>query len=189
MDLGRRSWKKRFRLILDAAKNKDVGIVRGDAKVILQFGQYLKSQFGKSPKQLWSVSAICCYGSPGIHAKYKIPLRQLFGDCTILESYETGEGAFAQQIDESPYLVPNYDLYFFEVQINGTVKPLYMMRAGETGDLIVSSSVLPRLRVGNQVRCMVPNKFVVVGATKGLGKLKYDMFTSGSELTTQKDIW
>jgi hypothetical protein len=189
VDLGKRSWRKRFRLILDSARGRDVGIVKGDARVILQFGQYLKSQFGKTPKQLWDIGAISCYGTPGIHAKYKIPLRQLFGDCTILESYETGEGAFGQQIDESPYIVPNYDLYFFEVQINGTVKPLYTMQSGETGQLIVSSSVLPRLRVGNQVRCMSPNRFVVVGATKGLGKLKYDMFTSGSELTTQRDIW
>jgi hypothetical protein len=189
VDLGKRSWKKRFRVILEAGKSKDIGIIRGDVRVVLQFGQYLKSQFGKTPKQLWNPSLICCYGTTGIHAKYKLPLRQLFGDCTILETFESGEGSFAQQIDESPYLVPNYDLYFFESQSNGIVKPLYMMQAGESGHLIVSSSVLPRLRVGVQLRCMAPNKFVVVGSTKGLGKLKYDMFTSGSELSTQKDIW
>jgi hypothetical protein len=188
-DLSRGSWKKRYKAIIKFAKGREVGTIKGEVNAILNFGKFVKSQYRMLPKQIWGISVIVCFNGVGIHSNYKIPLREFYGDCTVLESYEIAEGALGQQLDESPYLAPNYDLYFYEVEMENGVKPLYTMRPGETGALIVSSSVLPRLRVGDIIRCMAPNRFVLIGKDKPLGKMKYNVFASGSPLTMQKDIW
>jgi hypothetical protein len=188
-DVSKKSWSRRFEFIVKAAKSTPVNVIRGDVKVLLNFGRFMKSRYRKAPKDLWNVAALICSGTTGIHAKYKLPLRALYGDCTILECYEGSSGFFAQQIDESPFMVPNYDLYFFEVLVNGSPKPLYRMQPGEMGSLIVSSYVLPRFKIGDMIRCMGENRFIVIGREKTLGQFKYNMFTSSSPLATERDIW
>ena len=46
------------------------------------------------------------------------------GDVAIVEMYGATEGLFAQQLDEKPYVVPNYDTFFFEVETRRRVKEL-----------------------------------------------------------------
>jgi hypothetical protein len=188
-DLSRKSWNKRFKTILMQSKGRAIGSIKGEVNAILNFGKYVKSQYKKPPKHIWSISAIVCFNGAGIHTKYKVPLRELYGDCAILESFEIAEGALGQQLDESPYLVPNYDLYFYEIETEAGVKPLDSMTVGETGSLIVSSSVLPRLKVGDIIQCMEPNKFIILARDKPLSKVKVSMFGPGSPLITQRDIW
>lgn len=188
-DLSRKSWNQRFKVIMKHAKGRDIGSIKGEVNAILNFGKFIKRHYRMAPKQIWGITAIVCFNGAGIHSKYKLPLRELYGDCTVLESFEIAEGALAQQLDESPYLVPNYDLYFYEIEVEGATKPLYSMRPGETGSLIVSSSVLPRLKVGDIIQCMEPNKFILLGRDKPLSKVKSGMFAQPSTLATQRDIW
>jgi hypothetical protein len=49
-----------------------------------------------------------------------------------------------QQRDERKAWVPNYDLFFFEVETRSGIKMLYEMRPGEMGSMVVSTPVLPR---------------------------------------------
>jgi len=60
--------------------------------------------------------------------------------------------AAGQQRDEKKAWVPNYDLFFFEVQTwpergrraRSGVKMLHEMRPGEMGSMVVSTPILPR---------------------------------------------
>jgi hypothetical protein len=189
LNLTKGGWRKRFRLIMTGAKGAPINVIFGDVRNILSFGRFVKSRYGHPPKSIWNISVIVCSGTIGIHAKYKLSLRSLFGDCTVLENYSTAEGSLAQQMDQEPFLVPNYDLYFYEIQTKDDTKPLYSMRPEETGSLVVSTPVLPRYRIGDVIKCISPNKFVVMGREKSLGKLKYNMFTSGSPMASDRDIW
>ncbi len=65
--------------------------------------------------------------------------------------YGATEGMIGQQLDEKPYWSPNYDGFLFEVQTGRCVKMLHEMRRGERGSLIVSTSVLPRYRIGDLI--------------------------------------
>jgi hypothetical protein len=185
--LNRSNLRKRFQFIMLGIKTAPVTALWGNVDMLLNFGRFIKSRYRKPPKRIWHVSALVCSGSAGIHSRYKLALRDLYGDCIILENYETAEGTFAQQMDESPSIVPNYDLYFFEVNTKIGPKPLYSMLPGEVGGLVVSTSVLPRMKMGDNVKCIAPNKFQIVGRDSGLGKLGgFSKKTPGAE---DKDIW
>jgi len=82
----------------------------------------------------------------------------------VVEMYIATEGTFAQQRDDRPLLVPNLDLYFFEVLgSDGKVKMLHEMRRGEVGSLVVSTPVLPRYRIGDLLRAFDPPYFRCIG--------------------------
>ena len=116
------------------------------------------------PRNLWHMRVIAATSVPGIHTKYEPALRALYGPVDVVEMYIATEGTFAQQLDERRLLVPNYDLYVFEVLLeSGTVKMLHEMRPGEYGSLIVSTPVLPRYRIGDLVRAFDPPYFRCIG--------------------------
>jgi hypothetical protein len=77
--------------------------------------------------------------------------------------YTATEGAFGQQRDELPYIVPNYDAYLFEVRTGDGVKMLHELERGEWGRLIVSTSILPRYELADLVEGMGKNYFRVFG--------------------------
>jgi hypothetical protein len=89
----------------------------------------------------------------GINTKYQPALTALYGrQVVIREIYGATEGMFGQQRDEKRAWVPNYDLFFFEVQTwpergrraGSGVKMLHDMRPGQIGSLVVSTPTLPR---------------------------------------------
>ena len=187
--LTRKYLRQRYQVIMKATVGAPVVAVRGDVEQILGLGKYIRSKIGKEPKRFWDIALLICTGTTGIHAKYKLPLRALYGDCTIVEYYETAEGSFMQQADESPTLVPNYDLYFYEALTRDGPKPLYSMMREEVGELIISSSVLPRYNVGDVIKCMGHNRFQILGRKNSMGRIKYDVVTSKSSMAMDKDIW
>jgi hypothetical protein len=88
--------------------------------------------------------------------------------------YIATEGTFAQQRDERRLLVPNFDLYLFEVAVEeGQVKMLHEMQPGEVGSLIVSTPVLPRYRIGDVVRAFDPPYFRCIGREGRFTRLRY----------------
>ena len=93
-------------------------------------------------------------------------LSALYGDVAIREIYGATEGMFGQQMDEKRAWVPNYDLFFFEVQVGSRVKMLHEMKPGQTGSLIVSTPILPRYKIGDLIRAYHPPYYRCIGREK-----------------------
>ncbi len=159
-------WEARFELAYQKAKNENVTLVGGVAPTALLFGKYLKKQHGVYPKNIWKVKIMTLGSVAGINTRYQPALNALYGDVAIREIYGATEGMFGQQRDEIRAWVPNYDMFFFEVQVGSEVKMLYEMKPGETGSLVVSTPILPRYKIGDLIRAYKPPYFRCIGREK-----------------------
>jgi hypothetical protein len=168
------AWKRRFEMIYQRTKEAPITMCAGVCPSIIEFGHYLQRHHKVLPKALWNMRAIAATSVPGIQTKYKPALRALYGPVDVVEMYIATEGTFAQQRDERSLLVPNLDLYVFEVLVKGgRIKMLYEMRPGEVGSLIVSTPVLPRYRIGDLVRAFDPPYFRCIGREGRFTRLYY----------------
>jgi hypothetical protein len=161
-----RDWEARFELAYQKCKNENVTLVGGVAPTALLFGKYLKKEHGVYPKDLWKTQIMTLGSVAGINTRYQPALNALYGDVAIREIYGATEGMFGQQMDAVRAWVPNYDLFFLEVQVGTRIKMLYEMRPGETGSLIVSTCVLPRYKIGDLIRAYRPPYFRCIGREK-----------------------
>jgi len=161
-----RDWDARFELAYQKCRQENVTLVGGVATTALRFGRYLKKTHRVYPKDIWKVKVLTLGSVAGINTHYQPALNALYGDAVIREIYGATEGMFGQQMDEKRAWVPNYDLFFFEVQTGSTVKMLHEMSPGETGSLIVSTTALPRYRIGDLVRAYRPPYFRCIGREK-----------------------
>jgi hypothetical protein len=168
------AWERRFEMIYQRTKDASITMCAGVCPSIIAFGHYLQRRHKVLPKKLWSMRVIAATSVPGIHTKYKPALRALYGPVDVVEMYIATEGTFAQQRDERRLLVPNFDLYVFEVQgRGGGVKMLHEMQPGEYGSLIVSTPVLPRYCIGDVVRAFDPPYFRCIGRQGRWTRLRY----------------
>jgi hypothetical protein len=168
------AWECRFEMIYQRTKDAPITMCAGVCPSIIQFGHFLHRRHKVLPKQLWHMRVIAAASVPGIHTKYKPALHALYGPADIVEMYIATEGTFAQQRDERQLLVPNLDLYVFEVEVGGgQVKMLHEMRPGEYGSLIISTPVLPRYRIGDLIRAFDPPYFRCIGREGRWTKLRY----------------
>ena len=161
--INRADWQKRFEYVYQQAKNQNVTATMGVTPVILAFARYIKHQHGKLPKDLWKLQALFCTSVCKIQFKYGPILKKYFGDVPLVEMYTATEGVFAQQIDDLPYVTPNYDTYFFEVATDRCVKLLCDLKRGEWGRLIVSSCMFPRYDIGDMVESAGGNYYRIFG--------------------------
>jgi GH3 auxin-responsive promoter len=161
-----KDWEARFELAYQKGKNENVTLVGGVAPTALRFGKYLKQKHGVYPKNIWKVQIMTLGSVAGINTTYQPALTALYGDVAIREIYGATEGMFGQQRDEIRAWVPNYDMFFFEVQVGSTIKMLHEMKPGETGSLIVSTPVLPRYKIGDLIRAYRPPYFRCIGREK-----------------------
>jgi len=161
--IGRTDWEKRFELVYQQALGKNVTATMGVTPVILAFAKYIKRKHGKKPADLWKFQALFCTSVRKIHFKYAPLLRKYFGPAPIVEMYTATEGVFAQQLDDLPYLSPNYDGYFFEVETGRGVKMLHELERGEWGSLLISSCMFPRYEIGDMIEAAGKNYFRVFG--------------------------
>ena len=111
--------------------------------------------------------------APGINTYHPAALRAMYGPLEIREIYGATEGMFGQQRDEKRAWVPNYDLFFFEVQTRSGVKMLHEMRPREMGKLIVSTLILPRYQIGDIIRAFQPPYFRCIGRDRWWTPLNY----------------
>jgi hypothetical protein len=168
------AWERRFEMIYQRTKDAPITMCAGVCPSIIAFGHYLQRRHKVLPKKLWPMRVIAATSVPGIHTRYKPALRALYGPVDVVEMYIATEGTFAQQRDERRLLVPNFDLYAFEVQVRGgRVKMLHEMSPGEYGSLIVSTPVLPRYRIGDLVRAFDPPYFRCIGRQGRWTRLRY----------------
>jgi hypothetical protein len=170
------AWQRRFEMIYQRTRESPITLCAGVCPSLLQFGQFLQRRHRVLPKKLWSMRAIAATSVPNIHTRYKPALRALYGPVDVVEMYIATEGTFAQQRDERCLLVPNYDLYLFEVLLgDGRVQMLHEMRPGTYGSLVVSTPILPRYRIGDLVRAFDPPYFRCIGREGRFTRLAYHL--------------
>jgi hypothetical protein len=82
---------------------------------------------------------------------------------------------FGRQRDEkkASRTRPNYDLFFFEIETGSGIKMLHEMRPGEMGSMVVSTSVLPRYKIGDLIRAFHPPYFRCIGRDEWWTPLRY----------------
>jgi hypothetical protein len=166
-------WERRFELAYERCREENVSIVGGVAPTAVDFGRYLRQKHGVYPKDLWRVRIMTLGSVPGINTKYRPILRALYGPVDIAEIYGTTEGMFGQQRDEKRAWVPNYDLFFFEVETRQGVKMMHEMRPRETGSLVVSTPILPRYKIGDLIKAFQPPYFRCIGRDEPIARLRY----------------
>jgi hypothetical protein len=171
--IGKHEWENRFELAYQKTLNEHMTAVMGVTPVILSFAKYVERKHGKKPKDLWKLRALFCTSVRKIQFRYAPLLRKLFGQIPVVEIYSATEGVFGQQLDELPYITPNYDKYFFEVQTGRKTKMLHELERGEWGDLVVSSCMFPRYVIGDLIEAAGKNHFRVFGRRNTLTLLEH----------------
>ncbi|MEM2111432.1 MAG: GH3 auxin-responsive promoter family protein [Candidatus Bathyarchaeia archaeon] len=169
-------WERRFELAYQQAFNRNVTAAIGVTPVILSFARYVKRRHGKNPKDLWKIHALFCTSVRKIQFKYAPILRRYFGEVPVVEIYSATEGVFAQQIDDLPYVTPNYDKYLFEVETGRGTKMLHELKRGEWGKLIISSCMFPRYDIGDLIESAGKNYFRVFGRRNALTLLEHRLY-------------
>jgi hypothetical protein len=172
----RRDWERRFELVYQRGVHANVTAAMGVTPVILSFARYVKKKHGKKPKGLWSLRALFCTSVRKIQFKYAPTLKAYFGDLPVVEIYSATEGVFAQQLDDLPYVTPNYDKYLFEVETGRETKMLHELKRGEWGRLIVSSCMFPRYDIGDLIEAAGKNYFRVIGRNNTLTLLEHRLY-------------
>jgi hypothetical protein len=117
-----REWERRFELAYEKCKNENVVLVGGVCPTAIRFARYLRRQHRLYPKDIWKLKLLTLGSVPGINTHFHASLQALYGRTVIREIYGATEGMFGQQRDEKRAWVPNYDLFFFEVQTSITAQ-------------------------------------------------------------------
>jgi hypothetical protein len=168
-----RDWEARFELAYETCRAENVTLVGGVAPTALRFARYLRRKHGVYPKELWKTQIMTLGSVPGINTRYAPALRALYGPAAVREIYGTTEGMFGQQRDERRAWVPNYDMFFFEVQTRSGIKMLHEMRPGEMGSLVASTPILPRYKIGDTILAFRPPYFRCIGRDRWWTPLRY----------------
>jgi len=177
-----RDWEARFELAYQKCKHENVTLVGGVCPTAIKFARYLRRMHKVYPRDLWQTQIMTLGSVPGINTKYQPALNALYGrQVVIREIYGATEGMFGQQRDEKRAWVPNYDLFFFEVQIRPSarlrrgsgINMLHEMRPGEMGSLVVSTPVLPRYKIGDTILACRPPYFRCIGRDRWWTPLRY----------------
>jgi hypothetical protein len=164
--IAKADWRRRFELVYKKALEENITAAMGVTPVILSFARYVNEAHGKKPKDLWDIQALFCTSVRKIQFKYAPILKKYFGEAAVVEMYSATEGVFAQQIDDLPYVTPNYDKYLFEVRTGKDVRMLHELKRGEWGSLIVSSCLFPRYDIGDLIEAAGKDYFRVFGRRK-----------------------
>jgi hypothetical protein len=162
----KKDWENRFELVYRKARDHDVKSLMGVTPVIEAFAGYVKKKYGVLPKEFWKLKAIFLTSVAKIQTKHGPIMKHFFGDVPIVEMYTATEGVFAQQLDENPYVCPNYDAFLFEAKTGDGVKPLYEMRPREWGRIIISTPMFPRYDIGDLVEAEGHGYFRIIGRTR-----------------------
>ena len=166
-------WERRFELAYEKCKEQNVTLVGGVCPTALRFGRYLRRQHNVYPRDLWKTQIMTLGSVAGINTHYQPALNALYGPAAIREIYGATEGMFGQQRDKERAWVPNYDMFFFEVETSAGIKMMHEMRAGERGGLIVSTPILPRYRIGDLILAKRAPYFRCIGREKWWMPLRY----------------
>lgn len=174
----RKDWERRFELVYERASGGDIGCVMGVTPVLLEFVRFVRKKYHVLPKNVWKMDALFCTSVAKIQTKYAPELKYFFGAAPVVEMYTATEGVFAQQLDENPYVCPNYDIYLFEVRVGNKIKLLHELRKNEWGRLVVSSVLFPRYEIGDLVESLGRGYFRVFGRDKFQTVLEHSLYNA-----------
>jgi GH3 auxin-responsive promoter len=178
--ISRPDWDARFELVYEEARDKDVGSVMGVTQVMVAFASYLRRKKKTLPAKLWKMRGLFCTSAAKIQSRYAPLLRHEYGEAALVEMYTATEGVFAQQLDDNPYVCPNYDAYVFEVQTGRGTKMLHDLLPREWGSLVVSTQTFPRYAIGDYVEALGKGYYRIFGRVKvstAVEHLLYNAFT------------
>ncbi len=176
-----RDWHARFELAYEKCKSLNVTLVGGVAPTAVEFARYIRQKHGVYPKNVWKTQIMTLGSVPGINTRLSSALHALYGSQAVIrEIYGATEGMFGQQMDEKRAWVPNYDLFFLEVETSDGIKMLHEMRLGEMGSLVVSTPVQARYKIGDLILAFEPPYFRCIGRDENWTRLRYwwDEFTT-----------
>jgi len=174
--ISKADWERRFELVYQKALNQNVVATMGVTPVILSWARYIERKHGKKLLDLWNFRVLFCTSVRKIQFRYAPVLRRHFGDVPIVEIYSATEGVFGQQLDDLPYVSPNYDKYLFEVETGNGTKMLHELKRGEWGRLVISSCMFPRYDIGDMVESMGKSYFRVFGRRSFLTLLEHRLY-------------
>jgi hypothetical protein len=174
--IAKTDWEKRFELVYQQALGKNVTATMGVTPVILAFAKYVQRKHGKKPADIWEFKALFCTSVGKIQFKYAPVLKKYFGPAPVVEMYTATEGVFAQQLDDLPYVTPNYDAYLFEVETGKGVKMLHDLKRGEWGNLLISSCMFPRYDIGDMIEAAGKNYYRIFGRRNTLTLLEHRLY-------------
>jgi hypothetical protein len=166
-------WEGRFELAYQNCKDQNVTLVGGVVTTAVLFGRYTRRRHGLYPKDLWNTQTVTLGSAPGINTHYRASLTSMYGPVVIREIYGATEGMFGQQRDGNRAWVPNYDLFFLEVDTGSEVKMLHEMKPGESGELVVSTPILPRYKIGDVILAFKAPYFRCIGRSGFMTRLRY----------------
>jgi hypothetical protein len=166
-------WDARFELAYQKCKDENVTLVGGVATTAVHFGRYLHRTHRTYPSELWQTQIMTLGSVPGINTTYEASLTALYGPVVIREIYGATEGMFGQQRDERRAWVPNYDLFFFEVETRSGIKMLHEMQPNEMGNLVVSTPILPRYKIGDRILALRSPYYRCIGRDMWWTPLRY----------------
>jgi hypothetical protein len=169
-------WEARFELVYQKARGEDVRSVMGVAPVLTEFARYVHKKYGACPKEVWKMKGLFPTSVAKIQTNYAPLMKKMYGDVPVVELYTATEGVFAQQLDDNPYVCPNYDAYLFEVATSKGVKPLHELLAGEWGRLIISGPLFPRYDIGDMVESVGKGYYRIFGRSKWLTVTEHYLF-------------
>jgi len=176
--ISNRDWEHRFELAYQKARDRPIKSLMGVTPVLTSFAKYVKKKHGAFPKEFWKLKAIFCTSVAKIQTEYAPYIAHLYGQVPVVELYTATEGIFAQQLDDNPYVTPNYDAYFFEVKTSSGIKMLHDLKRGEWGRLIISSPLFPRYCIGDLIESAGKGYFRVFGRDKPLVVLEHIVFNT-----------
>ena len=167
------AWERRFDLAYKKCKDDNVTLVGGVCPTALRFARHIRKKHKVYPRDMWKIQVMTLGSVAGINTRHQPALNALYGDAAIREIYGATEGMFGQQRDEKRAWVPNYDLFFLEVQTRSGIKMLHEMRPGEMGSLVASTPILPRYRIGDMILASQPPYFRCIGREEWWTPLRY----------------
>ncbi len=166
-------WENRFELVYRTAKDADVMSVMGVTPVITSFASHVKRKHGIFPKQFWKMKGLFCTSVAKIQTKYAPVMRHYYGNVPVVEMYTATEGVFGQQLDDHPYICPNYDMYIFEAETRLGTRLLHEMKPREWGRLIISTPLFPRYDIGDLVEAEGKGYFRIIGRARRITRIEH----------------
>ncbi len=170
------AWEKRFELVYRSAKDSDVMSVMGVTPVITGFARYVRKKHGVLPRSFWKMKGLFCTSVAKIQTMYAPVLQHFYGKAPVVEMYTATEGVFGQQLDDHPYICPNYDMYLFEAETGNGIKMWHEMRPREWGRVVVSTPLFPRYDMGDLVEALGKGYFRVLGRAGRLTRMEHVLY-------------
>jgi hypothetical protein len=166
-------WDARFELAYQSCLDQNVSLVGGVVTTAVLFGRYTRRRHGRYPKDLWNTQIMTLGSAAGINTHYRSSLTAMYGPVVIREIYGATEGMFGQQRDEKRAWVPNFDQFYLEVETQDGVKMLHEMQPGEMGELVVSTPILPRYKIGDLILAFEKPYYRCIGRSGFMTRVRY----------------